>query len=154
MATKRELFIAEDAGWVELCEVMKGLSDEHLEVGGIHPQSEAMDAWSAKDLLAHVGCWMAESGRILEQIRMGTYRAEPYDVEAMNVECYEANRDLSPGMVRAELASARNRMLLELDALKEVTADAEEWFLESGQEHYAEHVPRLKGWAEELRSRS
>jgi hypothetical protein len=34
-----------------------------------------------------------------------------------------------------------------------VTLDAEEWFVESGPMHYAEHVDRLREWVGELSAR-
>ena len=71
----------------------------------------------------------------------------------MNKAFYEANRDLPLSVVRAELWSARTRMLSEFNAPPEVTPLAEEWFMESGPKHYEEHLPRLREWAEELRSR-
>jgi hypothetical protein len=44
-------------------------------------------------------------------------------------------------------------MLTVFNELSEITPIAEEWFVESGPEHYAEHLPRLREWADELRSR-
>ena len=43
-------------------------------------------------------------------------------------------------------------MLSEWNELPEVTPDAEEWFRESGPEHYQEHLPRLREWVKELRA--
>jgi hypothetical protein len=42
-------------------------------------------------------------------------------------------------------------MLQEWNALPELTAKAEEWFVESGAEHYGEHAPRLRDWLDEAR---
>ena len=75
------------------------------------------------------------------------------DLDAKNREFFEANHDLPLGVVRAECAAARSRALLAWAALPEVTEAAEEWFTESSTRHYAEHLPRLAEWADELRSR-
>ena len=144
-ATKKtELAAAEDRGWTELSSLIEGLSPGQMQEMGYYPE------WSVKDLLGHVAAWLAEAGVRLERIRMGTYRPDPYDVEAMNVSFFEANKDLPLTVVRAECWSSRNRMLEEWDLLSEVTPPAEEWFVGSGAEHYEEHVPRMGEWAKEL----
>ena len=147
MVTKRELMRAEDAGWSELIGLAESLTPAEMEQPGYCPEG-----WCVKDLLAHIGSWQAEAGQILEQIRMGTYRGRPVDVDAMNKEFFEANKDLPLPVVRAEAWAARNRMLSEWNELPEVTPDAEEWFRESGPEHYQEHLPRLREWVKELRA--
>ena len=144
---KREMFSAEDRGWVEFIGAIESLSPEQAETPGYYPER-----WSVKDLVAHIAAWQAEAGRILEQIRFGTFGGEPIDLDAMNRQFFEANRDLPLAVVRAECWSARTRMLTEMNLLPEVTPDAEEWFVESGAEHYGEHLPRLREWARELQS--
>ena len=37
-------------------------------------------------------------------------------------------------------------MLERFGALTELTADADEWFDESGPRHYAGHAPELEAW--------
>jgi len=147
VTTKRELLRAEDAGWSELIGLIESPSPAEIEQPGYFPEG-----WSVKDLMAHIGSWQAEAGQILQQIRMGTYRGRPVDVDAMNQQFYEANKDLPLPVVRAEAWAARNRMLAEWAELTEITPDAEDWFRESGPEHYDEHLPRLREWVKELRS--
>ncbi len=148
MATKRELCEEEEAGWAEFLAVVRSLAPRQLEEPGYFPEG-----WSVRDLLAHVGSWQAEAGHILQQIRNGTHRPGPLDVERMNRRFYEANKDLPLDVVWAELWSSRNRMLFEINHLPALTKEAEEWFRDSGAAHYGEHLPRLKEWVEELRSR-
>jgi hypothetical protein len=148
MATKREICKAEDEVWAEVKGLIESLTPAQMEEPGYYPD------WSAKDLLAHLAAWMAEAARILTQLHYQTYLKRDLDVDAMNKEFYEANRDLPLPVVRAEAFAARNRMLMEMNALGEVTPEAEEWFEESGSRHYAEHLPRLREWVEELKSRS
>lgn len=144
MATKSELMRAEGDAWNELMGLVERLSAAQLEQHGYYPD------WSVKDLLAHIGCWAAESQCVLEQLRMGTYTPREIDVDAMNREFYEANRDQPLFVAKAELWSSRTRMLEELNLLPELSPTAEEWFVESGSTHYAEHVPRLREWVGEL----
>ena len=138
---RRELMAEEDAAWHELDTIVDGLGPDLMTRSDLTPEG-----WSVKDLLAHLAAWMAEAACQLERIRGGTYRDEALDVDAMNAEFYEANKDLPVNVVWAELHAARTRMLTELDALPEVTSDAEEWFVESGVKHYGEHLPQLRDW--------
>jgi Mycothiol maleylpyruvate isomerase N-terminal domain len=140
MDRKRELAAAEDAAWVELWGLMESAGPDRVDEPGYS------EDWSLKDLMAHIGCWQAEAVQVLEQVRNGTYSPRQIDVDTMNQGFYEANRDLPVSVVRAEMWSARNRMLQEWGALPEVTPKAEEWFVESGAEHYGEHLPRLREW--------
>ncbi|HEY7280658.1 MAG TPA: hypothetical protein VID47_03595 [Actinomycetota bacterium] len=141
MADRRgELIAEEDDRWTELCAVLTGVPHERLLEPGVFEQ------WSPKDLMAHLGCWMAEAASVLEQIRFGTYESTDVDVDAMNQRFYEAMRDQALRDVWAEMESARTRMFQEWAALPEVTADAEEWFVESGPAHVTEHLPELRAF--------
>jgi Mycothiol maleylpyruvate isomerase N-terminal domain len=146
--TKGDMGTAEDTAWTEFLALLESLPQEQIERPGYYPEG-----WSAKDLMAHVAAWQAEAVQVLEQIRNGTYRAEESTpTDEMNQRFFEANKDLPPSVVWAELFGSRNRMLLAFRDLGEVTPEAEEWFVESGVEHYQEHVGRLREWAEELRA--
>jgi Mycothiol maleylpyruvate isomerase N-terminal domain len=141
---ERERVQAEDRGWAELRSVVDPLTPEQLTRDGYY------EDWSVKDLMAHLGCWMAEAARILEQIRMGTFTEWTNDVDELNARWYETWRDQDLRTVWVELHSARARALEEWDRLPEVTDRADEWFRESGEDHYAEHLPRLRSWIEEM----
>jgi len=148
MASKRDLLAAEDVAWTEFLGLVESLTAEQMQEPGYFAEG-----WSVKDLLGHIGGWQAETVQVLEQIRMGTYTPQRVDVDAFNLVFYKANRDLPLPVVRAESWSARNRMLEEWNALPELVPDAEEWFVESGSGHYAEHVERLRTWVSELSAR-
>jgi hypothetical protein len=148
MGTKREMLASVDAGWNEFLGLVESLTADQMVEPGYYPEG-----WSVKDLLGHIGGWQAETVQTLEQIRMGTYTRQRVDVEAFNELIYEANKDLPLPVVRAECWSARNRMLEEWGLLPEVTPEAEEWFVESGPNHYAEHNGRLHRWVDELSAR-
>jgi hypothetical protein len=148
MPTKAELRAAEDAGWAELLGLVESLSPEQLQAPGYFAEG-----WSVKVLIGHIGCWQAEAQCVLEQIRMGTFEDHVIDVDELNSRFFEVTRDLPLPIVRAEAWAARTRMLTEMNLLPEDTPTAEEWFVESGAEHYAEHLPRLREWVAELRGR-
>jgi hypothetical protein len=149
MTVKRELCRAEDDGWNELNGLVESLTPGQMEEPGYYPD----EGWSVKDLVGHLAAWMAEAAKILTQLHYKTYRKRDLDVDAMNKEFFEANHDLPTPVVRAEAFAARNRMLAEMNALEEVTPEAEDWFEESGPRHYEEHLPRLREWVQELHSR-
>jgi hypothetical protein len=144
--TKRDLCTAEEGGWGRLVLAVADVPRDATERAGYYPE------WSVKDMLGHIGAWQAEAVQIFEQIRVGTFRPEPIDVDAMNAVFVEALRDQPMFVVRAEAAASRTRFVQEFDRLPEVTRDAEEWFVESGRAHYQEHLPRLLEWTAELRA--
>jgi hypothetical protein len=141
---KRKLLRLEDGRWEAFeAELERVRPDQMLELG-VTPD------WSVKDLLAHMGCWMAEAGLVLEQLRFGTYEGWDRDIDEVNAEFYEACKDLDLVSVRAEWYASRTRMLLAWFALEVIDAVAAEWFRESGPEHHDEHLPDLRGFADRL----
>ena len=148
MANRAELTAAEEAAWGEFMTVVSSFGPEEVEEPGYSD-----DGWSVKDLIAHIGAWHVIAARVFERVRQGTYRKQPYDVEALNRQYYEANKDLPPSVVKGECEASRNRMLGEWNELPEATPETAEWFRESGPEHYAEHLPRLREWAGAIRRR-
>ena len=133
-----ELMRDEDMGWAELHSLLGMLSADDMTRTGVTPE------WSVKDQLGHLASWWAEAASGLERIRLGTYRPEKLDIDALNATFYEAMKDLDTSTVMAELHASRNRALEELGRLPELTPPAEEWFVESGPGHYGEHLPDLR----------
>jgi hypothetical protein len=144
---RRELARQEDQRWTELRAVLDRLAPSQMLEPGLTPD------WTVKDLLAHLGSWMAEAVVVLEQIRAGTWTGLGRSVDEMNAEFFEAWKDADLGSVRTELVSSRTRMLQEWYAMDEIGPDAEEWFLESGPVHYAEHLPDLVAFADRVSDR-
>ena len=147
MVMDRSLLAEEDAGWNELHALMDSLTPEEAERAGYYPEG-----WSAKDVLAHIGSWLAEAGVVLERIEVGTFRPEEIDIDSMNREFLEALRDIDVQTIRAQASAARTRMLQAWKALPVLTPDALFWIRKSGAEHYQEHLPRLREWVAELKS--
>jgi hypothetical protein len=131
--------------WTELHELVDALPQDDVEEPGYF-----VEGWSAKDLVAHIGSWLAEAGVVLEQIRFDTYRPAEIDIDAMNRAFYDAMHDVPFSVVRAQGVAARNRMLRAWAALPEESAEADLWIIKAGPEHYAEHLPRLREWVREL----
>ncbi len=145
--TASELIAAEDAGWNELHELMDSLAPEEAEKPGYY-----VEGWSAKDLLAHVGSWLAAAGAFLIRIRVGTYTLEGLDIDALNQIFLAIMKDVPLQTVRSQASAARSRMLLAWGELPELTPEATFWIQKAGAEHYAQHLPRLREWVTQLRS--
>lgn len=135
----------EEQLWTELHGLVDSLPEDKVAEPGYFAEG-----WSAKDLVAHIGSWLAEAGVVLEQIRFGTFRPEEIDIDAMNETFYDAMRDVAFSDVRAQGIVARNRMLRAWRSLPEGSAEADRWISKAGPEHYAEHLPRLRKWVWEL----
>jgi catechol 2,3-dioxygenase-like lactoylglutathione lyase family enzyme len=142
-----ELRKAEDDGWHELHGLIDLLPPECVERPGYFEEG-----WSAKDLLAHVGAWLAQAGVALEQIGSGTYRPSEIDVDALNGRYLEALRALPFDVVRAQADASRARMLIASAGVTSLDDDAAFWIRKGGPDHYAEHLPRLREWVKEVGS--
>ena len=136
---------AEDEGWHELHALIDSLSPATVERPGYFEEG-----WSAKDLLAHIGAWLAQAGVALEQIGSGTYRVDEIDVDALNGRYLETLRELPFEVVRAQADASRTRMLVASAGVLTASDDASFWINKAGPEHYAEHLPRLREWVKEL----
>jgi hypothetical protein len=141
---RRDLARLEAEGWLEFRAVLDRLMPAQMLEPGLTPD------WTVKDLLAHLGSWMAETVVILEQIHAGTWTGLRRSVDDINADFYEAWKDVDLLMVRAELMSSRNRMLQEWFEMAEIGPDAEDWFRESGPVHYAQHLPDLVTFADRV----
>jgi hypothetical protein len=141
----RDLLAEEDRLWTELHGLVDSLPRDKVDEPGYFAEG-----WSAKDLVAHIGSWLAEAGVVLERIRFGTYRPEEIDIDAMNRTFYDDMQDTTFSDVRAQGIAARNRMLRAWRSLPEASPEADRWIAKSGPEHYAEHLPRLRDWVSEV----
>jgi hypothetical protein len=142
-----DLLREEDIGWTELHSLIDPLSPNEAETPGYFPEG-----WSVKDLIGHLGSWLAEAGIALERIRAGTYRAGELDIDAKNEEFLDALRPLTLRETHAQAEAARAHTLRTLRSLPKVSDDAAWWIEKAGPAHYASHLPRLREWVEELRS--
>ena len=143
--TKRDLLAEEDREWTELHQLVDSLPKDEVGTPGYFAEG-----WSAKDLVAHIGSWLAASGVALERMHVGTYRAEDFDVDSMNQRFYKAMKDVPFDTVRAQASAARNRMLHAWQFVGDNAPDADKWIRKAGPEHYVEHLPRLRDWVAQL----
>lgn len=145
MSTLRdEILAAEAAAWHELHDAAAGLSPASWAAPGV------VGEWSAKDLVAHVGCWAAEAARQLECIRAGAPSRGP-DVEAFNAASYEACKDLTVNEVVAMASAAHHRLQEEIELVAPVALSGKivEMIHERADRHYREHLAHLRRFIEE-----
>ena len=98
----RDLMAEEEQLWTELHQLIDTLPADKVEEPGYFAEG-----WTAKDLVAHLGSWLAEAGVVLERIRFGTYRPEEIDIDAMNQQFFDSLHDVAYPDVRAQAITAR-----------------------------------------------
>ncbi len=138
----------EKEAWHRLHTVIDRIRPETAEEPGYFEEG-----WSAKDAIGHLGTWMARGATVLRQIAAGTYREGEVDVDAENARYLETMRDVPLQTVHLQAAAAHSELLAAWAQLPAVTPEAAYWVRKSGPEHYAEHLPRLEQWVDELARR-
>ncbi len=71
---------AERAGWYELSGLVRSLTPTECLEPGYYRDPD----WTVRDLVAHVGTWLAEAHRQFECLRAGTYDGHDVDIDAVN----------------------------------------------------------------------
>ena len=135
------MLLEEDQGWRRLHVLLRSIPTDRLDEPTV-----TTDGWSPKDVMFHIGAWLAEAARQLERIREGTYRPQEETVDELNSAWFALSRTLDVPTARAELEAARVIARDALGALPILTTDARGWFEESAWLHYAEHVIDLERW--------
>jgi hypothetical protein len=143
---REELLRAEAEGWEELIAILDATAPELLERPGVNAED-----WAVRDVMWHLAFWCSDAARALGEMGHGSFarNREPDgsgQVDAVNDRELERSRGMEPDQVRSELHRGRSAMLERFGALEVLTADADEWFAESGPLHYAEHLPELEAW--------
>ena len=137
---------AEQAGWYELVRLVGLLSpQQRLQPGYYHDPD-----WTVRDLVAHVGTWLAEAANQFEQLAAGTYEGHDIDVDALNAALLEAMAGQPWEVAWVQANAARSQMLNAWYALESPSEEAAWWVRKAGPDHYAEHLGRLRVWVTEL----
>lgn len=137
---------AERSGWYELMGLVRSLTPEECLLPGYFQEPD----WTIRDLMAHLGTWLAEAEVQFERMSAGTYEGHDIDVDALN-ELLLVAMDGQPWEVAWVQANAgRTRMIEEWMLLGQPSDEAAWWIRKAGSDHYAEHLDRLREWAAEL----
>lgn len=106
--------------------------------------------WSVKDLIAHLGRWMAEARVQLLDIAARSYVPHEFDVEALNAATLAEEKAEPWDRVWTRTNDARAWMLEAWFGLRGPDEAANQWIRKAGAEHYGEHLGRLRDWVAEV----
>jgi hypothetical protein len=137
---------AERLGWYEIAGLVRSLTPEEC----LEPGYQRRPDWTVRDVVAHLGTWLAEAEVQLERISAGTYEGHDVDIDALNAAFLEAMRDQPWDVAWVQANAGRTRMVQEWSRLQRPSDEAAWWIRKTGGDHYAEHLERLRDWIAEL----
>ena len=140
---------SERAGWYEVLALVRELTPDECLAPGYYSDPE----WTVRDVVGHLGTWLAEAETQFERMIGGTYEGHDVDIDALNATFLEAMAGQPWNVAWLQANAGRTRMLEAWFALSEQTDEAAWWVRKAGAEHYAEHLPRLREWVAELAAR-
>jgi hypothetical protein len=137
---------AERAGWYEIIELVRQLTPEECVVAGYWRDPD----WTVRDVVAHLGTWLAEAQVQFERMRAGTYEGHDIDIDAVNAKLLQGMAEQPWEVAWVQANAARTRMMQEWWLIHEPTDEAYWWIRKAASHHYGEHLERLRGWVAEL----
>ena len=140
---------AERRGWYEIVELVGVLTPEEC----VEPGYQRDPDWTVRDVVAHVGTWLAEAQSQFERMSAGTYEGHDVDVDALNAALLRAMAGQPWDVAWVQANAGRTRMLQEWYFLDHRTEEAAWWVRKAGSDHYSEHLERLREWIDELLAR-
>jgi len=140
---------AERAGWYEMVGLVRQLTPEECLEPGYYRHPD----WAVRDVVGHLGTWLAEAEIQFERMIGGTYEGHDIDIDALNAVFLEAMAGQPWSVAWLQANGGRTRMLEAWFALGAQTDEAAWWVRKAGADHYAEHLPRLREWVTELVAR-
>ena len=140
---------AERAGWYELAELVRSLTPEEWLVPGYYEDPP----WTVRDVVAHLGTWLAEAQVQFARMVAGSYESRDVDVEALNAALLAAMDGQPWDVAWVQANAGRSLMLQGWYLLGDPSEEAAWWIRKSASDHYIEHLGRLREWVAELASR-
>jgi hypothetical protein len=140
---------AERDGWYRVISLVRLLTPDECLVPGYYRDPD----WTVRDVVAHLGTWLAQAEIELEQIATGTYQGHDVDIDGLNAAFLAAMQGEPWQVAWLQANAGRTRMLDAWRGIAEPSDEAAWWIRKSGGDHYAEHVDRLAEWVDELRSK-
>jgi hypothetical protein len=136
----------ERARWKAITALVELLTEEERGAPGYFRDA----GWSVKDLIAHLGAWMAEARMQLLDIAARSYVPHEAEIDARNAATLAATREEPWDRVWERTTGARAWMLEAWFGLRGPDEAANQWIRKAGAEHYGEHLSRLRDWVTEL----
>ena len=136
----------ERARWAEITAFVELFTARGADCARLLPEP----GWSVKDLIAHLGAWMAEARVQLLDIAARSYMPHEVEVAERNAATLAATKAepwerVGRGRPGHEPGCWRHGSL---------SADrddaANQWVRKAGAEHYGEHLGRLRDWVAEI----
>jgi hypothetical protein len=137
---------AEERGWYEVSGLVRRLDPHECLVPGYYHDPD----WSVRDVVGHLGTWLAEAAVQFDRMRAGTYEGHDIDIDGLNARLLAAMADQPWEVAWVQANAARTRMVDEWSHLRAPDDEAAWWIRKSGCDHYEEHLDRLRAWVAEL----
>jgi hypothetical protein len=137
---------AERHGWYEVAELVRRLTPDECVEPGYYDDP----AWTVRDVVAHLGTWLAEAEVQFERMSAETYDGHAIDIEALNAALLAAMHGQTWETAWVQANAARTRMIVEWCRLPAMTDEVGWWIDKAASHHYAEHLDRLREWTAEL----
>jgi hypothetical protein len=137
---------AERRDWYEIAELVRSLTPAECLIPGYYRHPD----WTVRDVVGHLGTWLAQAQAQFERISAGTYEGHDVDIDRLNAAFLEAMRDQPWDVAWLTANAGRTRMLQCWVELGQSNQEAAWWIAKSGGDHYAEHLGRLRAWVVEL----
>ena len=142
----RDEIESERLGWYEIVDLVRSLTPEEC----LEPGYQRDPDWTVRDVVAHLGTWLAEAQVQFERMSAGTYESHDIDIDALNAALLAAMADQPWDVAWVQANAGRTRMIEEWWLLRDQTDEAAWWIRKTGGEHYAEHLERLREWSLKL----
>lgn len=136
----------EQAGWTQICDLAEMLTEEERLAPGYFVEPD----WSVRDLVTHLTSWFAEARTQLLDIAANRYVPHEFEVDARNAATLALSAGQPWDVVWGQARMARGWMLEAWYGFREPSETATAWIRKAGAEHYAEHVPRLRAWVDDI----
>ncbi len=140
---------AERTGWYEIAGLVRSLTPDECVEPGYYPD----EGWTARDVVAHLGTWLAEAHAQFERISAGTYEGHDVDVDALNAALLDAMNGQPFEVAWLQANAARSLMVEAWHAFDRPGDEADWWIRKCAADHFGEHVGRLREWTAELIAR-
>jgi hypothetical protein len=140
---------AERRDWYEIAELVRSLTPRECLFPGYYRNPD----WTVRDVVGHLGTWLAQAQTQFERITAGTYEGHDVDIDGLNERFLAALADQPWDVAWLQATTGRTRMLDEWYRLREPSDEAAWWVRKAGCDHYDEHLPRLREWVAELIAR-
>jgi hypothetical protein len=140
---------AEEQGWYGIVALVRRCLPQERMVPGYYTDPD----WSLRDLVGHLGTWLAEAASQFERMQAGTYEGHDIDIDGLNATFLEALRGQPWDVCWSQAQAGRTRMRQAWALLPEPNDEASWWIRKSAVDHYAEHRDRLAAWVDELVAR-